>query len=142
MKGLVVAGASALGGLASLLALASSASAEERWDCTFTTPYLPHGALVHVAIRIDGDGLDWVLDPVDIPELKIHGGPTVFHHRVLVNNEVGIVAVSARAEIDKDVGPVVASETVVIDRRTGALRTGIVEPNGVHEATAGTCHLD
>lgn len=119
--------------------ISTPALAADAWDCTFLAFDGPPGITSHVTIQIDGDKLDWILDPYDIPIPKMHIVPGVLRYRVIENNNVGIVAVFSQARIDKDAGPVISSETIVINKANGALHAGVAGTNGVHDNLSGTC---
>jgi hypothetical protein len=111
------------------------------WDCTFKAFDGPPGASGHATIQVDGDNLDWTLDAFDMPDLKRNTAPVAFHYRVLENNRIGLVAVSAQAQMDKDVGPLISSETIVLNKADGKLSAGGVGTNGAHDSLSGTCRL-
>lgn len=119
--------------------ISTCALASDAWDCTFTAFDGPPGITSHVTIQIDGDKLDWMLDPFDIPIARMHIVPQALHYRIVENNSIGIVAVSSQARIDKDVGPVINSETIAIDKANGALHAGVVGTKGLHDNLSGTC---
>jgi hypothetical protein len=119
--------------------ISTSALGAEAWDCKFKAFDGPPGISSHVTIRLNNDKLDWMLQPFDIPVPATHITPPIIQYRVLENNNIGIVAVSSRARIDKDFGILISSETVAIDKSSGALHAGIVGTNGVHDNLSGTC---
>jgi hypothetical protein len=119
--------------------ISTPALAADSWNCTFLAFDGPPGITSHVTIQVDGDKLDWLLASYDIPNPKIHIVPSALHYRVMENNGVGIVAVSSQARTDKEVGSVINSETIAIDKTTGVLRAGVVGTNGVHDNLSGAC---
>jgi hypothetical protein len=135
-----------------LCLIGTPAAAAEIWNCT-THDELVHGATEitpgHVQIKIDGNRLVWAALPED-------------HFRLLVNNDVGAVAVFAQATTTpagvKVVGmppeqasalqarlnglapnPLVNSFTVVLDKTHGVLRTGSVGTTEVSDVSHGEC---
>ena len=115
--------------------------ASETWDCRFTAFDGPPSIKSHVTIKINGSALNWLLDPFNIPIPKIHISPRAIRYRILQNNDVGVVAINTQARIDKDIGPIVSSETVAIDKTTGALHAGVVGTRGLHDNLSGHCHV-
>jgi hypothetical protein len=126
---------------AMLLIVAAPAYAGQIWDCTVRKSDVPPAIGNHSIFIVEGDDLRTTTGPVDITVPELHIPAATFHYRILENNDVGLVAVTTQARNDKDVGPVVAAETIVIDKANGRFHEGIVGNSGLSDMASGSCKL-
>jgi ABC-type lipoprotein release transport system permease subunit len=149
-----------IGVLFSVLAWSTSAPATETWNCTTTrTNANPHVKVYPQTAQIEINGDDLAQTELN-PAISV---PTT-HLHVLVNNEIGIVAVSAQAitnkqwatvsglpskmasalqaEINSAIpNPLVNSYTLALNKQDGSMRIGSVGTTAVSEFGTGKCQL-
>ena len=140
------------------LAWSASARAAETWNCTMTRTNTNPRVTVYpqsLQIEINGDDL------VETERGPTSSGPTV-HLHVLVNNEIGIVGVSAQAITNKQwvtvsglpskmasalqaevnaaiPNPLINSYTLALNKKDGSMRIGSVGTAAVSEFASGKC---
>jgi hypothetical protein len=149
-----------IGVLFSVLAWSAPAPATETWNCTTTrTNTNPHVRVYPQTAQIEINGDDLAQTELN-PAISV---PTT-HLHVLVNNEIGIVAVSAQAitnkhwatvsglpsktasaleaEINSAIpNPLINSYTLALNRHDGSMRMGSVGTTAVSEFATGKCEL-
>jgi hypothetical protein len=127
-----------------LCAIPFAASASELWHCSFTSRSgSAKGILGTAQIEIDGESLKWEVLFPSVPLDPSAGTKLVtFQNRVLENNAVGLVAISSQARLDADVGALIGSTVITVNKGTGKLRMGSVMDNGVHDLLQGSCKLN
>jgi hypothetical protein len=113
--------------------------AADSWECAFVVFDGPPGITSHATVKLDGGMFDWIIAPLDVSIPPTHIVPPAMRYRILENNNVGIVAVSSRARIDKTFGALITAETIALDKTNGRLHVGVVGTNGVHDNLSGTC---
>ena len=114
-----------------LFVTSSSATiAAEAWHCEFKSPGR-HPDSGMLKIEIKGDQLNWMLD----------GDPNAVSHDLSVraNTVVGVVATSAKAEIDPTIGRIVDAQFFVLDKSNGKFRLGSLDTWGYHDYASGHC---
>lgn len=124
------------------LFVASPALASSEWTCTVSDPAHPSAPIQQAAIELKGDLLIWKVGdalPLAPPNLTL---TTVsFPHRVLVNNSIGIVAVSANSEVNSYTGRLISADIILVDKKDGRLRISDVGFNSSRVAGTGHCRL-
>lgn len=126
-----------------LSVVAMPAVGAESWKCTFTDDFLPSGVHNIAKVDISGDKLLWRVQFPTQP-LTPNAGTKweAFPSQVLENNDVGIVAVSSQAKLDRSAGPLLGAEVIVIKKSNGDLRVGSIAANGVHDLMRGSCRAE
>ena len=110
------------------------------WDCRFTVMSGSGKGLQGAAkIEIHGDTADWL---VLMPSAQLGSNAahwSKFPRRILVNNNIGLVAADPEAYVVKDVGPVVGSSITALNKQNGDLHIGSIGMLGANEIMAGHC---
>ena len=140
--------------------MSAPAAAMERWNCTIHASASFGGTETspgHVQMQIDGNDLSWVTPNFTVLGKEYPGSTQ--HRPVILNNDVGIVAVSAIAttavprillngrdneQFSKMAtsmipNPRVQAYATVLDKHNGTLRVGSVGTTKVQEIDLGEC---
>jgi hypothetical protein len=119
--------------------VSNAALGAETWECTFFPFDGPPHASGRATIEINENELKWILPAHPMPSAHGYMGAITFRDAVLQNNKLGVVAASSQAQTDKDVGPIISADVIVLKKSTGALHEGTVSMSGVHDVLSGTC---
>lgn len=123
--------------LLGIVCASASASASETYVCTYTVSDEPLSGAKHATIEINGDDLVWKLDAIKTPEMSVPS--TSFHHHILENNDVGIVAVLPEAMNKKPFGEVVRADVVTLTKSNLNFRMGVIGTYPAHDLLTGKC---
>ncbi|HEV2562626.1 MAG TPA: hypothetical protein VGT78_10835 [Rhizomicrobium sp.] len=122
------------------LCLSTHAVASETWDCTFTKVGEPSNWTRHATIEINGDNLDWRLDPIEMRDPRMSVPATSFHYHILENNDVGTIAAFPEATNEKLLGLIVKATVIVLAKADMSVRMGVVGTYPAQDALTGQCH--
>lgn len=63
-----------------------------------------------------------------------------FSYKIVLDNDVGAVAVSPNAYVDPRLGPSIGTAVIALSKVNGSLRLGSVTVDGTHDGLTGQCH--